>query len=93
VLTLVTKGTQAGDQAEIASISKVFCENAQRDAHLYVGSVKATIGHLECASGVAAIIKSVMMLKSGWIPPNINLVNPKPSLHLDKRQIKVSICA
>ncbi len=34
------------------------------------GSVKANIGHLEGASGLASIIKCIMILEKGVIPPN-----------------------
>lgn len=51
-----------GDTAEIESISKVFCGD-KREQSIYVGSVKASIGHLEGASGIAGLIKAVMVLK------------------------------
>ena len=68
----------AGDAAEISSISRVFCEETTRKSHLYVGSVKSHIGHLEAASGVAGIIKSIMILKNRQIPASLDFVEPKP---------------
>ncbi|RYO87181.1 hypothetical protein DL766_003981 [Monosporascus sp. MC13-8B] len=82
-------GTQVGDREDIESISKVFCEDAARMDDLYVGSVKTKVGHLEAASGMAGLLKSVLVLKHGKIPPNLDFIKPKPSLKLYERKIKI----
>ncbi len=76
--------TTVGDNAEISSIAKVFCENKHRSQDLYVGSVKSNIGHLEAASGMAGLMKTIMILKKGMIPPNLDFVTPKPGLRLEE---------
>lgn len=55
-----------------------------------MGSVKSNIGHLEASAGIAGLIKSILVLKTGVIPPQLNLIDPKPSLKLDERNIRVS---
>ncbi|KAJ4009092.1 hypothetical protein NW752_009387 [Fusarium irregulare] len=82
-------GTQAGDREEIASISKVFCEDSSRTDDLYVGSVKTNIGHLEATSGIAGLLKSILILKHGQIPANLNFAEPKPSIKLYEKKIKI----
>ncbi|KAM0332713.1 hypothetical protein ACHAPQ_005672 [Fusarium lateritium] len=82
-------GTQAGDREEIASISKVFCEDSGRTDDLYIGSVKTNIGHLEATSGIAGLLKSILVLKHGQIPANLNFIKPKPSLKLYEKKIKI----
>lgn len=82
-------GTVAGDSAEVSSIAKVFAREAGRTSDLPIGSIKSNIGHLEAASGVASMIKAIMVLKKNQIPPQLNFINPKPSLHLKERGIKV----
>uniref|UniRef100_A0A0D2Y3F4 Uncharacterized protein n=1 Tax=Fusarium oxysporum (strain Fo5176) TaxID=660025 RepID=A0A0D2Y3F4_FUSOF len=82
-------GTQAGDREEITSISKVFCEGSGRRDDLYVGSVKTNIGHLEATSGIAGLLKSILVLKHGQIPANLNFIKPKPSLKLYEKKIKI----
>ncbi|KAG8669365.1 hypothetical protein FPOAC1_008759 [Fusarium poae] len=82
-------GTQAGDREEIGSISKVFCEDSGRTDDLYVGSVKTNIGHLEATSGIAGLLKSILVLKYGQIPATLNFVKPKPSLKLYEKKIKI----
>lgn len=88
-MSLTFSDISTGDTAEIESISKVFCEG-QREHSIYVGSVKANIGHLEGASGIAGLIKAVMVLKRDQIPPQYGFVSEKPGLNLKERNIKVS---
>nr|ALQ32923.1 putative polyketide synthase [Fusarium redolens] len=84
-------GTVAGDNAEVGSIARVFGREAGRSTDLPVGSIKTNIGHLEAASGVARCNQAIMVLKKNQIPPQLNFVNPKPGLDLDKRGIKVPL--
>jgi acyl transferase domain-containing protein/acyl carrier protein len=68
-------GTAVGDPRETRAIADVY----GRSGRCVVGSVKANIGHLEAAAGIASVIKSVMMLRHGMIPPVAGLeqVNPE----------------
>ena len=72
-------GTVVGDPIEAQVISEAFENRPQQS--MIVGAVKTNIGHLEAASGLASIIKCVMMLESGLIPPNIwfEKLNPEIS--------------
>lgn len=81
-------GTVAGDTAEIKAILEVFRAKSQ-DFPLHVGSIKGNIGHLESASGLAGLIKAIMILERGWIPPTINLKDFKKELGSDINSIKV----
>ena len=82
-------GTVAGDAIETQSISSVFCKNRDPDHPLVVGSVKPNVGHLESTSGLAGLIKTVLILEKGFIPPNLNLEELKPSLDLEAYNIRV----
>ncbi|KAL6691259.1 polyketide synthase [Trichoderma pleuroticola] len=82
-------GTLAGDGAELEGISRVFCEKRDASNPLLVGSIKSNIGHLECVSGLAAMIKAILVLERGAIPPNVNFDQPKPNLNLEKKKIQV----
>ncbi|MCP4993780.1 MAG: SDR family NAD(P)-dependent oxidoreductase, partial [Gammaproteobacteria bacterium] len=68
-------GTALGDPIEIDALSTVFSE---RDTPLWVGSVKTNIGHLEGAAGVAGLIKVILSLQEGIIPPHLHFHNPNP---------------
>ncbi|GFF67491.1 conidial yellow pigment biosynthesis polyketide synthase [Aspergillus lentulus] len=71
-------GTQAGDGTEMRSVMEVFgSERPSRaeDNPLYVGAVKANIGHGEASSGVASLIKAILIFKNSAIPPHIGVKN------------------
>ena len=80
-------GTVAGDFTEFKAITKVF--GACRETPVFVGSIKSNIGHLEAASGIAGLIKAVLVIEKGCIPPNVNLERAKQGLNAEEWQIKV----
>lgn len=82
-------GTQVGDPIEAEAISAAF--KKEDDDPIYIGAVKPNIGHLEAASGVASLIKSILVLEKGLIPPNINFERPNAAIPTDKWHIKVCI--
>lgn len=68
-------GTQAGDAAEMRSVLSAFAWDERRASMtprrpLYLGAVKANVGHSESASGVTALIKVLLMMKHSEIPPH-----------------------
>ncbi|CAH0056839.1 unnamed protein product [Clonostachys solani] len=75
-------GTVAGDSEEMAAISSVFT-GPGRSSPLYVGSIKGNIGHTENTSGLAGVLKSILVLDHEQIPPLTNFDIPKPGLPLD----------
>jgi acyl transferase domain-containing protein len=82
-------GTQAGDWRELKAISETLgsargCENP-----ILVGSIKPNIGHLEGAAGVAGLIKGVLALERGRIPPNINFEIGNPDIDFESWNVKV----
>jgi acyl transferase domain-containing protein/acyl-CoA synthetase (AMP-forming)/AMP-acid ligase II/acyl carrier protein len=75
-------GTVIGDPSEMRSLSQVFAEKNVPAANCVVGSVKANIGHLLSAAGVASLIKLVMALKHKKMPPSLHIKTPNPQLNL-----------
>lgn len=82
-------GTQAGDPIETGALSRVFCPNRSPDNPLRIGSVKTNIGHLEGASGVAGVIKTILMLENESYLPNRNFKSPNPRIPLEEWKLKV----
>jgi acyl transferase domain-containing protein/acyl carrier protein len=68
-------GTPLGDPIELRSIDQVYGDPG-RD--LVVGAVKSNIGHLEAASGAVGLLKAVLALQHGQIPPNLHYSQPNP---------------
>lgn len=72
-------GTSVGDPIEASAIGEIFASFRSPEHPLYVGALKSNVGHLEGASGVAAVIKGVYTLEQGVIPANtwLDKLNPK----------------
>lgn len=89
-------GTQAGDAVEMASIGAVFGPGTvgsgqQVQQPLYVSSLKGNIGHLEAASGVAGLVKLLLMMSTKQIPPqaSFSTLNPKLPTSPPGRQVTI----
>lgn len=84
-------GTATGDVIEANAIASVFKSRNGRDVEaLRVGSVKTNVGHTEATSGLASLIKVILAMEKGLIPPSINFDKPNPKLSLDEWGIKVA---
>lgn len=79
-------GVPLGDPTEIGALKKLF----GRDAPCAIGSVKALIGHMEAASGIAGLIKAALSLHHGRIPPSPYFTAPNPRLKLDETGLFVN---
>ncbi|KAK8023336.1 hypothetical protein PG991_006575 [Apiospora marii] len=85
-------GTPAGDPIEAGAMAAIFGDGAgreDRENYLRIGSVKTNVGHTEAASGLAAMVKGVLCLEKGLIPPTVNYVTPNPKLKLDEWRLRV----
>lgn len=79
-------GTSVGDPIEAGALARAFA--GPRDTPLYIGAIKSSIGHLEGGSGVASIVKSVLILESGIIPANYDMKHVNPSIPTTDWKIK-----
>ena len=73
-------GTSLGDPVEIAALTQAFGAGSGSKNFCAVGSVKTNIGHLDVAAGVAGLIKAVLALQHGTIPPSLHFENPNPMI-------------
>src|SRR3954471_18760035 len=75
-------GTPLGDPIEIAGLTKAFGLDGRRGQFCAIGSVKSNIGHLDIGAGVAGLIKTVLALEHGEIPPSLHFEKPNPKIDL-----------
>ena len=75
-------GTTLGDAVEIAALKEVFGQRTGESCAL--GSLKSSIGHLDAASGVAGLIKTVLSVEQGRIYPSANVETTNPELGLEE---------
>jgi phthiocerol/phenolphthiocerol synthesis type-I polyketide synthase E len=75
-------GTILGDPIELSALTEVFRVHTARRGFCGIGSVKSNFGHLSCASGIAGLIKAVLALEHGAIPPTVHYRSPNPALDL-----------
>ena len=80
-------GTKIGDPIEISAIQNTIAKDRKNSC--YIGSVKSNLGHLESASGIAGLIKSVLILSNGIIPPNLHFNQPNQYIDFESNHIKV----
>jgi amino acid adenylation domain-containing protein len=73
-------GTPLGDPIEIAALTRAFRDGEARTGYCALGSVKTNIGHLDAAAGIAGLIKTVLALEHGEIPPSLHFRAPNPRI-------------
>ncbi len=77
--------TPLGDPIEVAGLTQAFRAGSTRagepkTGYCALGSVKTNVGHLETASGVAALIKTALALKHKVLPPSLHFQRPNPKI-------------
>jgi acyl transferase domain-containing protein/thioesterase domain-containing protein len=80
-------GTPLGDTVEVSALVQAFRGPAAGHAParcglhpIQIGSIKSNIGHLDAASGVAGLIKTVLALREGTIPASLHFERPNPEI-------------
>ncbi|KAJ5345682.1 hypothetical protein N7452_003686 [Penicillium brevicompactum] len=72
-------GTAVGDPTEVRALVSAF-KSRPADHPLYIGAVKSVLGHTEGAAGILGVIKTILILESGVITPNVNLEQLNPAI-------------
>ncbi|KAL9025746.1 MAG: hypothetical protein Q9180_007598, partial [Flavoplaca navasiana] len=81
-------GTYVGDPIEVAAVGAVFAPERSVDDPLLVGSVKSNVGHGEGASALASVMKVVLSLENGVIPPIFSLETQNPNIDFEGANVQ-----
>ena len=74
--------TPLGDPIEVAALTRGFRETTDAVGFCAIGSVKGNVGHLDAAAGVTGLIKAVLAVREGIIPPTMHFRSPNSQLGL-----------
>ena len=83
-------GSPFGDAVEMNAAASVYGRGRDPEEPLLVGSVKTNIGHLECASAVAGVIKTVLAMNRGRIPRHLHLTEPSTQIDWERLPVRVT---
>ena len=82
-------GTEFGDPIELGAAVTIYGKGRPKDNPLLVGSVKANISHLEAAGGASGLIKTVLAIHHGVIPPQVQFDEPSPHIPWTRMPVKI----
>jgi acyl transferase domain-containing protein len=83
-------GTVIGDAIEVGALASVFGADRPDGNNLRIGSVKASIGHLEAAAGFAGLCKVILMIEHGQFVPSLNFATPNPKIRWSRIPVTVN---
>src|SRR5579875_3773293 len=83
-------GTALGDPIEVEALTAVLDPpgNPARPP-CFLGSVKANLGHLEAAAGLASVVKVVLALQQAQIPAQLHFQRLNPAISLDTSRFRI----
>ncbi|MFD0318987.1 SDR family NAD(P)-dependent oxidoreductase [Streptomyces flavalbus] len=88
-------GTEVGDPIEVRGLRKAFAALDGRpdtepvDPWCWLGTVKSNVGHTEAAAGLTGVVKTVLAMRHGALPPTLHFTEPNPLLDLDGSPFRV----
>ncbi|RKN39508.1 type I polyketide synthase [Streptomyces hoynatensis] len=79
-------GTRLGDPIEAEALREVYGAGEEPCA---VGSVKTNFGHQEAAAGIIGLLKAMLVLQMGQVPPNVHFTRLNPEIDLQGTRLTV----
>ena len=82
-------GTPRGDAVEVQSLKSLWGATGWKEGQCIIGSIKGNIGHALTAAGAAGLLKVLLALKHGVVPPTANFERPAPDLGLEHSPFRI----
>src|SRR5690606_12804490 len=83
-------GTPLGDPIEVAGLKAAFARYTRNTAYCALGSVKSNIGHCLTAAGVSGLLKAVLAVHHGKLPPSLHVERLNPHIKLEGTPFYIS---
>ncbi|MEM7132285.1 MAG: SDR family NAD(P)-dependent oxidoreductase [Chloroflexota bacterium] len=83
-------GTKLGDPIEVEALTESFGRYTGERQYCALGSVKTNIGHTSAAAGVAGLIKVLLSLKHGQLPPSLHFQHENEHIGFDETPFYVN---
>ncbi len=80
-------GTALGDPIEVAALDLAY--GGRSGPPRALGSLKSNLGHLDAAAGVAGLIKVVLALEAGQVPPTLHFSRLNPAIELTGETFRI----
>jgi thioesterase domain-containing protein len=84
-------GTQLGDPIEFRAMANVYGAEPDRLVRCHLGSLKSSYGHLDAAAGIVGLIKSMLVVRGGWVYPQTNFTAPNPLVDLAGTRFEITV--
>jgi acyl transferase domain-containing protein/3-hydroxymyristoyl/3-hydroxydecanoyl-(acyl carrier protein) dehydratase len=82
-------GTPVGDAVEFESLLRLWQDGAWQNGQCVLSAVKSNIGHLLTAAGSAALIKTLLAMQHGTLPPVANFEQPAEKVRLGDSPFRI----
>jgi acyl transferase domain-containing protein len=82
-------GIRLADLVETEVLGERYGRRRPAGRPLLLGSAKANLGYLETVSGMASLMKTVLALRAGEIPPQVGVERPDPDIAWERARLAI----